>query len=264
ADSPAHTLSADDRWWRHAVTERRTQAPVNFAGFPGELADRARAQGFRTAWVIPLRDESSADVMGCVVIWVQIDIELNIGIDDALRQTQRLASLVIGEERRHRALRQQAITDPLTGVGNRSALRRRLDTAPGPVTLAIIDLDDFKPVNDDHGHDTGDSVLRVVADRLRGAVRADDLVVRYGGDEFAVVFAHQTPADGAAQLAQRIAAAIEAPIALHTTPPITIGASIGLATANADTVVHHADTSLYQAKATKRHTPSPPIPRTFQ
>ncbi|MGH9113878.1 MAG: diguanylate cyclase [Acidimicrobiales bacterium] len=264
ADSPAQTLSADDRWWRHAVTERRIQAPVNFAGFPGELADRARAQGFRTAWVFPLIDESSADVVGCVVIWVQIDIELNIGIDDALRQAQRLASLVIGEERRHLALRQQAVTDPLTGVGNRSALRRRLDAAPGPVTLAIIDLDDFKPVNDYHGHDTGDAVLRVVADRLRGAVRADDLVVRYGGDEFAVVFAHQTPVDGAAQLARRIVAAIEAPIALHTSLPITIGASIGLATASADTVVHQADTSLYQAKATKRRTSSPPIPRTFQ
>jgi diguanylate cyclase (GGDEF)-like protein len=260
ADSPAQTLSADDRWWRPAVTERRIRAPVDFAGFPGELAARARAQGFRTAWVFPLTDESSADVMGCVVIWVQVDVQLNIGIDDALRQTQRLASLVIGEERRHLALRQQAVTDPLTGLGNRSALRRRLDTAPGPVTLAIIDLDDFKPINDTHGHDTGDAVLQVVADRLRSAVRADDLVVRYGGDEFAVVLANQTPADGAAQLAQRIIAAIEAPIALHGTFPITIGASIGLATASADAVVHQADTSLYQAKATKRHTPSPDHP----
>ncbi|HET6918722.1 MAG TPA: GGDEF domain-containing protein [Jiangellaceae bacterium] len=260
ADSPAQTLSTDDRWWRPAVTQRRTQAPVNFAGFPGELAARARAQGFRTAWVFPLRDESSADVMGCVVIWVQIDVQLNIGIDDALRQTQRLASLVIGEERRHLALRQQAVTDPLTGVSNRSALRRRLDTAPGPVTLAIVDLDDFKPINDTHGHDTGDAVLQVVADRLRGAVRADDLVVRYGGDEFAVVFANQTPTDGAAQLVQRIIAAIEAPIALHGKLPITIGASIGLATANAAAVVHQADASLYHAKAAKRHTPSPDHP----
>ncbi|MGH9251639.1 MAG: hypothetical protein ACRD0W_19270, partial [Acidimicrobiales bacterium] len=105
ADSPAHILSADDRWWRHAATERRTQAPVNFAGVPSELADQARARGFRTAWVFPLIDESSADVMGCVVVWVQIDIEFNIGIDDALRQTQRLATLVIGEERRHLVVR---------------------------------------------------------------------------------------------------------------------------------------------------------------
>jgi diguanylate cyclase (GGDEF)-like protein len=127
--------------------------------------------------------------------------------------------------------------------------------------VAVIDLDDFKPINDTHGHDTGDAVLQVVADRLRGAVRADDLVVRYGGDEFAVVFAHQTPAEGAAQLAQRIVAAIEAPIALNGTFTVTVGASIGLATASADTVVHQADTTLYQAKAAKRHTPSPQHPR---
>jgi diguanylate cyclase (GGDEF)-like protein len=255
-DGPAETLSADGRWWRQAVSGRCAQTPVNFAGFPGELAARARARGFRTAWVFPLIDESSADVMGCVVIWVQIDIEFNIGIDYALRQAQRLASLVIGEERRHLALRHEAVTDPLTGVGNRSALRRRLDTALGPVTLAIIDLDDFKPINDTHGHDTGDAVLRVVADRLRGAVRADDLVIRYGGDEFAVVFAYQTPADGAAQLGRRIVAAIEAPIALNGKLTITVGASIGLATASADTVVHQADATLYQAKGTKRCAPS--------
>jgi diguanylate cyclase (GGDEF)-like protein len=260
ADSTIQTLSADDRWWRPAVSERRTKAPVNFAGFPGELADRARAHGFRTAWVVPLIDESPADVIGCVVIWVQIDIEFNIAIDDALRQTQRLASLVVGEERRHRALRRQAITDPLTGLANRSALQRRLATAPGPVTLAIIDLDDFKPINDTHGHDTGDSVLRVVAERLRGTVRADDLVIRYGGDEFAVVFAHHTPADRAAQLGRRIVAAIEAPIALSGRLTITVGASIGLATASADTVVHQADTSLYETKATKRGAPSPDPP----
>jgi hypothetical protein len=83
--------------------------------------------------------------MGCVVIWVQIDIELNIGIDDARLQAQCLASLVIGEERRNPALRHEAVTDPLTGLGNRSALRRQLDSTPGPVTVAIIELDDFKP-----------------------------------------------------------------------------------------------------------------------
>ena len=164
---------------------------------------------------------------------------------------------MIGEERRLLALRRQAVTDPLTGLGSRSALRRRLDTAPGPVTLAVVDLDDFKPINDAHGHDTGDAVLRVVAERLRGAVRADDLVVRYGGDEFAVVFAHQTPVHGAAQLARRIVAVIQAPIALNGTLTITVGASIGLATASADTVVHQADATLYHAKATKRRAPAP-------
>jgi diguanylate cyclase (GGDEF)-like protein len=251
ADSPARALAPDDRWWRRAVAERRAQAPADFAGFPADLADRARAQGFRTAWVVPLVDESSAQVMGCVMIWLQIAVDLNLSVDDALRQTKRLASLVIGEERRRGALRHEASTDPLTRLGNRTALRRRLDAAPGPVTLAIVDLDDFKPINDRHGHDTGDAVLQIVAERLRGAVRADDLVARYGGDEFAVVFAHQTPPDQASKLATRIVAAIEAPITLYRTFDIAVGASIGLATAAAATVVQQADAALYEAKAAK-------------
>jgi diguanylate cyclase (GGDEF)-like protein len=130
---------------------------------------------------------------------------------------------VIGEERRHPALRHEAVTDPLTGLGNRSALRRQLDSTPGPVTVAIIALDDFKPINDTHEHHTGDAVLPVVADRVRGAVRADDVVTHYGGDEFAVVFAHQTSPDGSAQLARRIVTAIEAPIALNGTFTISVG-----------------------------------------
>jgi diguanylate cyclase (GGDEF)-like protein len=250
--SPAERLSADERWWRKAVAEGNTVAPVDFAGFPPDLADCARAEGFRTAWVFPLADESTAEVMGCVVVWVQIDMELNISTDDGLRQTRRLASLVIGEERRRHALRRQAVTDPLTGLGNRSALRRRLNTLAGPLTLALIDLDDFKPINDTLGHDTGDGVLQVVAERLRDAVRADDLVVRFGGDEFAVVFAQETSPDSAARLAQRIVAAMELPIVLNGLSTITVGASVGLATATADKVVHQADLALYQAKRDKR------------
>jgi diguanylate cyclase (GGDEF)-like protein len=190
------------------------------------------------------------------VVWVQIDMELNISTDDGLRQTRRLASLVIGEERRRHALRRQAVTDPLTGLGNRSALRRRLNTVAGPLTLALIDLDDFKPINDTHGHDTGDAVLQVVAERLRDAVRADDLVVRFGGDEFAVVFAQETSPDSAARLARRIVAAMELPIVLNGSSTITVGASVGLATATADKVVHQADLALYQAKRDKRIAPS--------
>jgi diguanylate cyclase (GGDEF)-like protein len=198
-------------------------------------------------------------VMGCVVVWVLIDVELNIATDESLRQARRLANLVIGEERRRHALRRQAVTDPLTGLGNRSALRRRLDAAAGPVTLALIDLDDFKPINDTHGHDVGDAVLQVTAERLGATVRADDLVVRFGGDEFAVVFAHETTPDVAARLSQRIVAAIEVPLAVNGTGPITVGASVGLATATADKVVHQADTALYEAKREKYTSPSPDL-----
>jgi diguanylate cyclase (GGDEF)-like protein len=247
-DSPARRFATDERWWRGAIDDGRVRAPVDFAGFPRDLADLARAEGFCSAWVSPLADASTGEVMGCVVVWVRIPVESNIASDQALLQTGRLATLVIGEQRRHHVLQQAAVTDPLTGVGNRSALRRRLDAAVGPVTVAILDLDQFKPVNDTHGHDAGDAVLKVVAERLQATVREDDLVARFGGDEFAVVFAEGTPADGVTRSAQRIVDAVGAPIRLGDDLTVTVGASLGLATGSAGEVVHLADAALYAAK----------------
>jgi diguanylate cyclase (GGDEF)-like protein len=255
--SPAARLAADERWWRPAVRDGVARTPRRLGSLPADLATAAEDEGFRAVWALPLADDSvsPAGVIGCVVIWVRIDVEFNIAIDDGLRQAKRLASLVIGEERRRHALRRLAEADPLTGLANRSALRRRLDDASqsgGPVMLALLDLDDFKPVNDTYGHDTGDGVLRVVAGRLADAVRADDLVVRFGGDEFAVVFADGTPPDSATRIAQRLVEAIAAPIHLAGGPTVSVGASFGLATAPAEKVVHVADAALYEAKRAKR------------
>jgi diguanylate cyclase (GGDEF)-like protein len=260
-DSPAASL-ADDGWWQEAVTTGRDHAPPDFAGFPEDLADKARVEGFRTAWMLPLLEATpdppvlgaAAQVIGCMAVWVRIDVPPVIVLDDSLRQLQRVASLVVGEERRRRALGRQAETDPLTGLQNRSALRRRLDTATGPVTLAVIDLDDFKPVNETHGHETGDVVLQTVAERLAEAVRADDLVVRFGGDEFAVVFADGTTPERASHLAERITDAVRAPIAAHDGLVVAVSASIGLATGPADQVVLEADNALYLAKRDKPST----------
>ena len=197
-DDPAASLVADEGWWRPSVTDGLPRAPTDFAGFPDDLAATARAQGYRSAWTFPLIEASTGDVLGCVVVWARLAVELNIATEQGLRQAMRLATLVLGEQRRQHALQRAAATDPLTGVGNRSALRRRLDAVAGPVTMAIVDLDDFKPVNDTYGHDVGDAVLREVADRIVAAVREDDLVVRLGGDEFAVVFAEGTGTAGGA------------------------------------------------------------------
>jgi diguanylate cyclase (GGDEF)-like protein len=253
--SPAETLAADDRWWRDALVDGRVRTPDDFAGFPPALADQARTQGFRSAWVRPLLDASTSEVIGCVMLWFRFEAKPNLAIDSGLRQTERLATLVIGEQRRHHALRQAALTDPLTGVSNRLALDRRLHAGEGPVTVAMVDLDDFKPVNDTYGHHTGDAVLRTVADRLVASVRERDLVVRLGGDEFVVVFAPGTPPQGAAQSAQRIIDAIEAPIGRGGGPVISVGASAGLATGPPDDVMRRADDALYEAKRAKRLRP---------
>ncbi|MGH9213508.1 MAG: diguanylate cyclase [Acidimicrobiales bacterium] len=252
ADGPARRLVADDRWWRDAVADGRVRAPVDFGGFPDDLAEAARAEGFRSAWVSPLADATTGDVIGCVVVWVRLAVESNIATDQALLHTVRLASLVIGEQRRHHVLRREAVTDPLTGVGNRSALRRRLDATVGPVTVAIVDLDQFKPVNDTYGHDAGDAVLKVIAERLLATVREDDLVVRFGGDEFAVVFAEDASGEGVRRSARRIVTALEAPIPLDGGVTVTVGASLGLATGPATEVIHLADAALYDAKHDKQ------------
>lgn len=246
----ARRLAADPRWWRDVLKGDRVEL-VDFADLPAEMAAQARAEGFVKAWTFSVTAASSTEVIGCIVVWVRIDTDLNIAIDTTLGQTKRLAALVIGEQRHHDELRRQAGTDPLTGLGNRSVLRRRLDAGGDAVTLAVLDLDDFKPVNDTFGHHTGDAVLQAVAERLREAVREDDLVVRFGGDEFAIVFAEGTSPEGAARLSERICTAISAPITLESGTSISVRASIGLATAPPDQVVHDADTALYQAKRRK-------------
>jgi diguanylate cyclase (GGDEF)-like protein len=251
-DSPAAPLCTDGRWWRDALADGKIRAPHDFADFPDDLADRARAARFRSAWMLPVLEPSTHEVIGCVAVWVRVDLELNIGTDHALRQTLRLSSLVIGEQRRHHALRREAVTDPLTGVGNRSALRRRLDAATGALTVAFVDLDDFKAVNDTYGHDAGDTVLREVAGRLGAAVREDDLVVRLGGDEFAIVFADGTPDAAIDSLVQRVLGAVEVAVTLPDGPTANVRASVGVATGPPGEVVHRADDALYASKRTKR------------
>lgn len=91
-----------------------------------------------------------------------------------------------------RRLRRKAEMDPLTGVLNRGAfenMRTKLEEAPGPLALMIIDVDRFKEVNDTYGHEVGDKVLKKVADVIKNTFRSQDCVARIGGDEFVVILA---------------------------------------------------------------------------
>lgn len=152
--------------------------------------------------------------------------------------------------------------DPLTGVGNRrrfQAAVRELSTAsaganPGSSTLGaavlFVDLDRFKDVNDSYGHAVGDEVLRVVAARLRAAVRPDDLVTRYGGDEF-LILARDIDADGALSLANRVSSALAQPVTAGGRS-IPVGASVGLAQHDAaisgEALLREADAAMYHDK----------------
>ena len=109
------------------------------------------------------------------------------------------------------ALTARAIRDPLTGLGNRPLLQDRLTAALAqarrtgrPVGLLLLDLDGFQRVNDLHGHDAGDDLLKRVADRLRAAVRTEDTVGRLGGDEFVVIAEDLRTARDVLVIAERI------------------------------------------------------------
>jgi diguanylate cyclase (GGDEF)-like protein len=249
AGSPAEPLSVDDRWWRDTLADGRARTTLDHAGFPDDLAVQARDAGFRSTWLLPLRDVAD-EVVGCLVVWVRIAAEPNITNETGVRQAERLAALVIGEQSRRDALRHEALTDPLTRVANRSALRARFDTSTDPLTVAIIDLDGFKSVNDTHGHEAGDAVLQVVAQRIVGAVRQDDLVVRLGGDEFVIVFAGGTDPEGLVRSMRRVVDSVGSPIQLGNLT-VTVGASAGLATGRPPEVMQEADRALYDAKGTR-------------
>jgi diguanylate cyclase (GGDEF)-like protein/PAS domain S-box-containing protein len=149
--------------------------------------------------------------------------------------------------------------DPLTNLPNRALLHDRLDEAIGRaarndslVFVLFMDLDRFKIINDSLGHEMGDRLLRVVADRLRDAVRASDTVARLGGDEFTVLLERVRDTDEAALLAQKLLDALAVPVVIEEHQLFT-SASIGISCFPRDgndaaTLLKHADTALYRAK----------------
>jgi diguanylate cyclase (GGDEF)-like protein len=152
-------------------------------------------------------------------------------------------------------LSQLATNDPLTGLVNARAFAARLTQEldrnrryPRPLALIYLDLDDFKVINDSHGHQTGDAVLRLVADAMRSSVRQADIVGRLGGDEFAVLMP-ETDAALADAAAKRLAVGLRT--VFKGTPTVT--ASIGVvscmvADANTDELLRRADQAMYEAK----------------
>ncbi len=176
------------------------------------------------------------------------------------RVVERTAALAVANER----LREMALHDPLTGLANRAALYAHLDevwqrarAGGSPLVLLLIDLDDFKPVNDRFGHETGDRVLEEVARRLKAASRPNDLVARLGGDEFVIVAEALSVPDAAQEFAERVLAGLLAP--MTAAPGARIGASIGIAVgANGPSeigdLLRRADSAMYAAKAAGRGT----------
>ena len=155
--------------------------------------------------------------------------------------------------------------DPLTGLPNRRLLRDRIGQAHAQAArgrhrlgVALVDLDDFKPINDSLGHEAGDRVLRTVAERLGHCLRGGDTVARLGGDEFVLLLVNLVDVEEAGQVLDRVLHAVAQPIALGGRE-VQVSASIGLTvfpddSADPDTLLRHADAAMYRAKEAGRNT----------
>jgi diguanylate cyclase (GGDEF)-like protein len=228
----------------------------------------ARSQRYQTASFMAIPIVAGDDALGVVTLADRQDGRpFNRNDLAAARVIAALASLALVREQLARLtdeLAHTAAMDPLTGMFNRRYLHTRLDSelehsrrTGMPVALLMLDVDTFKAVNDQMGHQTGDAVLRKVAEIVRRSVRASDVCTRYGGDEFSVIVPEN--AVSAAQTAERIRHRVETfrwdsigvPQALSVTVSLGVSSSeIGEAP---DSLIGRADQNLYQAKARGRN-----------
>lgn len=181
---------------------------------------------------------------------------LGVSLQAALR---RLATEMAAREELRRTLHHEANHDALTGLFNRSAVTREVQLAlgrtvgsPHQVAVLFIDLDEFKRINDHHGHDVGDKVLQSIAGRIAGSTRVEDSVGRLGGDEFIVVAELAGGPEEANELAERIRTAVAEPIhmdSLAVTPRVSIGIALGDGdSCTAESLIQDADLAVYQVK----------------
>jgi len=200
---------------------------------------------------------------GCLMVGLVLTRQLiSLYANQALSHELRLT--VTALRQREAELARQAFHDDLTGLPNRAAFHRELTSAMNAgdrAAVMIVDLDGFKAVNDGHGHHAGDLLLTVVAQRLRAAVREDDVVARLGGDEFAVVLRAPSGPSEAAAVATRIHAGLAEPTRIGGTV-VAARASIGIAHGEhgttLDELLRRADAAMYRAKKSGRVEGPPP------
>ena len=234
----------------------------------------ACAADLRSVSTIVQRTDGASQLVGprvehCVAALNEVAEKLTQGINDleqtkfALARAQKAlaetkAAVAVAQEEEKRA-RLRALHDPTTGLPNRNLFDDRLAHAISMAgrhdwTLAVmfIDLDDFKSINDSHGHFAGDRVLSEVAKRLVRQARAEDTICRYGGDEFVCLWVNPQGSQAISRIAGDVVKNIERPMDIGTVPLI-VKASVGIAVypengVTKEQLIVNADTAMYQAK----------------
>ncbi len=209
----------------------------------------------------------AADDLKLVNIKLTREVAERRAIETELADTRTDLAEVRGDLSAARAHAEEAqrlaLHDPLTGLPNRVLFEHGLEHGLSQakrhgwgLAVLFLDIDKFKRINDAHGHDLGDQVLRMVATRLRSFVRDEDIVSRWGGDEFACLCLEVTQEADVIQLAEKMIQRIAEACDFNGTT-LSIRASIGIAMYpadgdTADLLFKHADTAMYQAKATTK------------
>lgn len=228
--------------------------PWGWSREPAEMRERHVAELRATGKSEFLSHDTGPDGDGSIVEvsarWVETD-EGPIIVSVTRDVTEKL--------RAEEMLREMAFHDPLTGLANRALLDDRLKLAIANAErhgdllgVVFLDMDDFKPVNDTYGHDVGDRVLKVIAERLANQVRHEDTVARMGGDEFLVLLPRVSEPDALQGIAEKLVALVSRPIELdgHTleVTPTCGYALYDRARDDAHSLVMRADIAMYQGR----------------
>ncbi|MFZ5493278.1 MAG: EAL domain-containing protein [Pseudomonadota bacterium] len=225
---------------------------------PPEPAPRPRLPAdVRTALAVPVLSEHGP--LGIIECWLAEPRPRDERLLSVLRAVADQLGNVIQRQRAEQRLQQLAHYDAVTGLPNRVLFADRLERAMveadrhgGLVGLVFVDLDRFKSINDGLGHDVGDRLLVRIAERLQGAVRAEDTVARLAGDEFGVLVPNLVRTEDLARVAGKLLEAFESPFEING-QPIRSGASLGLTLypldeRSASGLLRNADAAMYRVK----------------
>lgn len=252
---PDHAAQADCPWWRR------------------ELLEQTGAVGCWPLFASPSGPSGVSRIPAGV--FVVVTTEADAFDDEMCRLLDEIADaagLALRQHAQRHALQQEqerqaylASHDDLTGLPNRRALDLYLDTVltraqrrGERLAVGLLDLDDLKPINDNHGHAVGDRILVEVANRLRQVLRGEDYVARLGGDEFVFVFENLEHEEALNDLLERVRNSLQQPMLIDD-EVFSVGASLGIALYSSDApasgeqLLRRADQAMYQVKARKQH-----------
>jgi diguanylate cyclase (GGDEF)-like protein len=222
------------------------------------VRDFATLCGLRHCWSMPIAG-ADGGVLGTFALYGPQPRRPSPDHLELMQDSARLAGIAIERRLTMEKLIHDARHDSLTGLPNRRAIFEQLETAlprtsSSPTAVMFVDLDGLKGINDSLGHDRADEMIREIARRLRAAIRSADFVGRFGGDEFVIIAAEIADRSEAAELAERVVAAVSRPLPGIAFPVMTASVGVAVITdaCEAPEAIRRADRAMYAAKRAGR------------